>query len=248
MSNGTWWALGAIGALGAGSRLARGSRAWEELKKYHFDKGDIIVPRGRVYPDGALEVRTWDGETLEAYPVGGGFSLRLPPDRVAFHDFEVVVPARPSLRRLPKSTEPQWRKAFFFLDDPEAGVYEGYHWGQRWNGWAVPHFTKDVIKKALENMTSKDFGVYGVFDENNDRVCLFNLYELEEEAQRRWTIENPPLPPPGPVEYHEDFPWDCSEGRRQERDGIPLMTLYTFGSGWIWDDISEEEIEPEWIK
>mgnify|MGYP003146894729 CR=1 FL=1 len=37
----------------------------------NFKPKDVIVPKGNTYPDGALRVESWDGQTLTAYPDGG---------------------------------------------------------------------------------------------------------------------------------------------------------------------------------
>lgn len=39
---------------------------------------------------------------------------------------------------------PQLRKAKFELE--EAGIYEGYTYGDLWNGWDCPYFTEEVAK------------------------------------------------------------------------------------------------------
>jgi hypothetical protein len=247
--NGTWLAIGAAGVITGASRLVRGSRAGE-LKRYHFDKGDIIIPAGKTYPDGALRVEGWDGEILKAVPIGGGFVYKFPLDRIASYDFEVITPARPSLRRLPRDTTPKWTKEFFFIGDPDDGVYEGYHWGQRWNGWAVPMFTVDVMRKIVKAMNNEeqgvDWGLHVLLDEPNGRVCMWNLYEVGQEAIDTHGT-TPPLPLPG-HEYTEELPWECFEGSEIDRRGIPRMMLYSIGDGWTWDDIPADEVEPGWLK
>jgi len=112
-----------------------------EEHMYNFQPNDIIIPDALDYPAGALRVDSWDGETLTAYPEGGGFGYTFNLDAIKKHGFYVVDI---------EMTTPRWRKAMFSLNDgPD---FEGYHWGHRWNGWACPMFTLEVAHEIAEWM------------------------------------------------------------------------------------------------
>tara|TARA_Y100000034_G_scaffold19129_1_gene21406 strand:+ start:1700 stop:2404 length:705 start_codon:yes stop_codon:yes gene_type:complete len=223
-----------------------GSRA-----KRRFAKGDVIVPGDKEYPEGALTVDSWDGETLKAYPVGGGFGYLFPLDRIDHYDFQVVIPATPSIRDLvtPRVAPPvRWRRALFYLGEPEEGVYPGYHWGNRWNGWATPSFTEKVARRIVRDFNTSGTDWEFVFDAPNNRVCQWDWNELTREAADRFGGVLPALPPPDYNDYNEDYPWSCFPGVREERNGIRMMTLFGIGDGWIWDDIDPEDVDPSWVK
>jgi len=154
---------------------------------YKFQPNDIIVPDASDYPEGALRVQSWDGETLTAHPEGGGVRYKFNLDAIKKYNFYVV-----DIELL----TPRWRKAKFSIDDgPE---FEGYHWGQRWNGWACPQFTIEVMREIAE-WTNKDDWTAITIDDNG-------------------TVT---------ITVDEDFP-EVDEGDERERNGIPTMRLYGF--------------------
>ena len=104
-----------------------------------FSTNDIIVPSGFDYPNRAMRVISWDGQRMTAYPEGGGMHYAFDKDAVIRHGFKVVKIDQ---------IKPQWRKAMFQIEDgPE---FEGYHFGKRWNGWACPMFTIEVMREISE--------------------------------------------------------------------------------------------------
>ena len=154
---------------------------------YEFQPNDIIVPDASDYPEGALRVQSWDGETLTAHPEGGGVRYKFNLDAIKKYNFYVV-----DIELL----TPRWRKAKFSIDDgPE---FEGYHWGQRWNGWACPQFTIEVMREIAE-WTNKDDWTAITIDDNG-------------------TVT---------ITVDEDFP-EVDEGDERARNGIPTMRLYGF--------------------
>jgi len=158
-----------------------------EIKAYNFKKGDILVPADLTYPEGALRVDSFDGDTLKAHPESGGFGYEIPFAALRGYDFKVV-----DVEKF-KAT---WRKAKFSIDDgPE---FEGYHWGQRWNGWACPQFTIEVMREIAE-WTNKDDWTAITIDDNG-------------------TVT---------ITVDEDFP-EVDEGDERARNGIPTMRLYGF--------------------
>lgn len=171
---------------------------------YEFQPNDIIVPDASDYPEGALRVQSWDGETLTAHPEGGGVRYKFNLDAIKKYNFYVV-----DIELL----TPRWRKAKFSIDDgPE---FEGYHWGQRWNGWACPMFTLEVAREIAADFGSAEMRV----EVDGDRVVITD------------------------EEWPDEHDWD--EGDERERHGIPTMKLYGVGShSWCWD-VTELETEEE---
>jgi len=112
-----------------------------EIKAYNFKKGDILVPADLTYPEGALRVDSFDGDTLKAHPESGGFGYEIPFAALRGYDFKVV-----DVEKF-KAT---WRKAKFTIGGDRE--FEGYHWGHRWNGWACPMFTLEVAREIAEWM------------------------------------------------------------------------------------------------
>ena len=93
-------------------------------------RGDIIVPAGFTYPERALRVDSFDGDTLKAHPESGGFGYEFPFAALRGYDFKVVDV---------EEFEPTWSRARFSIGGGRE--FEGYHWGSNWNGWACPLFT-----------------------------------------------------------------------------------------------------------
>lgn len=122
----------------------------EDLKSLpQFIKGQVIIPKGSTYPEGALTVLEWDyngpnGVALRAYPEGGGMGLRFTLKSLKEYDFQVVDWDKVTVK---------WKKANFSIDDWI--TVEGYHCDERWNGWACPLFPIESVKKIVEWL-SKD--------------------------------------------------------------------------------------------
>jgi hypothetical protein len=103
------------------------------------------------------------------------------------------------------------RKARFYLEGFE-GTYEGYTFGQRWNGWAVPYFTKEVGQSIMDEMNT-DEGNTAVYDEERDMFVVSNGYD----------------------DTTEEFP-----GMDIAGDG-EILRLYPIGaSSWVWDEAEVE--------
>jgi hypothetical protein len=110
-------------------------------------------------------------------------------------------------------------KVRFYLDGFE-GTFEGYTFGQRWNGWQVPYFTKEVGQAIMDEMNN-DEGNTAVYDEERDMFVVSNTYD----------------------DGTEEFP-----GMDIAGDG-EILHLYPIGSGsWVWDIAKEEEPEPESVR
>jgi hypothetical protein len=96
----------------------------------NFSKGEILVPRDTQFPDGAVMVDGYDGSNqLLAHPLGGGFQHVYPVDDLGCFR---VADAQERQRAL-------FRRAKFSLMDSR-DLFSGWTNGERWNGWAMPHF------------------------------------------------------------------------------------------------------------
>lgn len=103
-------------------------------------------------------------------------------------------------------------KVVFKLDGL-GGEYQGFFKGQRWNGWAVPFFTKEVADQILDDLIEN--GVGSVWYTEADDTFYYHIYD-------------------GEIEEFEDVEW--TEGHNLEIDG-QLVRVYSIGGhSWIWDE------------
>tara|TARA_R110002110_G_scaffold330457_1_gene541709 strand:+ start:128 stop:673 length:546 start_codon:yes stop_codon:yes gene_type:complete len=163
---------------------------------FNFMRGDIIVPAGFTYPERALRVDSFDGDTLKAHPENGGFGYEIPFAALRGYDFKVVDVEK---------FQPTWRKAKFSIGGDRE--FEGYHWGNNWNGWACPMFTLEVAREIAADFQCPEM-------------------RIEVDGQDRVVITH--------EEFPEET--DVDEGDTRVRHGIPTMKLYGIGShSWCWD-------------
>ena len=109
------------------------------------------------------------------------------------------------------------KKSYFSIDICDE-YYEGYHNPNfRWNGWAVPYFTKEVADIIKNNMSSDDLEI--TYDKEKDQyVAIFNNNIEEKEVYEKEIIDMP-------------------EGK---------IEVYPIGAGsWIWDDYSLEDVKKD---
>lgn len=97
-----------------------------------LQQGDIVVPIGCKYPKHAHIIS--DPETLEAYPMGGGFNCRL------------KLGAWQKVSDGETQANPMVPGKFQIDCEP---VFDGYHNRTHWNGWATPWFTKEVSDQIM---------------------------------------------------------------------------------------------------
>lgn len=110
-----------------------------------MQKGTVILPKGGEFPKDALEV--WEvlpGGFFRASPIGGGDIYRFGPAQKKKYGFHAASP---------EELQPKWYKAKFsmtsLLDE-----HPGWTLGDRWNGWATPHFEFETVKKILDDMVA----------------------------------------------------------------------------------------------
>lgn len=120
--------------------------------------------------------------------------------------------------------EKYFEKAYFCFDcEP---YYEGYHVKRmRWNGWAMPYFTKEEADKIAKDMN--DNGGIVKYDEKNKMYKVIIEQYIDEDN-----------PEQDESEYTEIFKAELITIDGKE------MELYPFGAGYYtWDDYTKEEIE-----
>lgn len=134
--------------------------------KFPFKKGDVLMPKGRTYPDGAVEVSEMLADSFRAFPLGGGFGYRFDAEAMAKYEFHVVTE---------EETKTRWKRSWFSLDFPDR-TYEGFHTGHRWNGWAMPYFRRDAIRQIVKDIS----GGFIHFDEATGVLAIMNEGETEK--------------------------------------------------------------------
>lgn len=93
-----------------------------------FSKGDILVPKGKQFPEGAIVVDGYDAQgRLLMHPMGGGLQARL--DVVSASVFRLVNEA--------ERAGTLYRRAWFALAESDE-AFVGWTDGRRWNGWEMP--------------------------------------------------------------------------------------------------------------
>jgi hypothetical protein len=178
----------------------------------HFEPGDIIAPADQIknWIDVALVVNEVDGDgTIRASALGGGLVYEFGP--LDLYKF-VKVPKK-------LLNDPQWRSAEFYLgDEPDdwGGVYRGWTTGQRWNGWAMPHFE---FEEAMRFANASPGEAKTTYDREKD--AFVTVMDGEEEP------------------YVDEGDIIIVRGRG------PLV-VYPVGAGnWTWTERSEKEEEED---
>ena len=181
----------------------------------NFKPNDIIVPDALDYPNGALRVRSWDGKTLTAYPEGGGFVYAFDADAIEKHNFYVVDIELVTLK---------WRKSKFSLDCFDDAVFEGYHCGKLWNGWATPCFNLATIRK-MKRMFDKwaekypdDTETIGIDEHGFENNKGSNVFLKHPDDDERYYL----------TPHKRDGEWYYSVGAYE----------------WTWQEVTWDE-EPE---
>jgi hypothetical protein len=137
-----------------------------------FKKGDEIIGRDYVYPNGALTVdEVLPDGSIKCFPKGGGFQMGFKPESFEKNKLRLVTE---------EEKKPKWRKAKFTLDCLEAS-FEGWTVDQRWNGWACPSFTKEVGLKIVKAFNKKGGGLSpGRYDEKKDAFIFMEGEDRNE--------------------------------------------------------------------
>jgi hypothetical protein len=148
-----------------------------------FKKGDVLVPKGKKYPEWAVTVISHDKDgTIHAYPTGGGQTLRFSPRSAAQHGFRKVTKA--------EMRKPKFYKARFAIEDGPRFV--GWTDGTLWNGWSKPLFERAEAMKVVRwiNEESERFGgaVKAWFHAKKKTVVIQSTEHEEPDIVRPKTI------------------------------------------------------------
>lgn len=101
--------------------------------------------------------------------------------------------------------------AFSIEGDPTAPTFAGYHDpADRWNGWAQPYFTREVVY-AVARMVHADPHFRADFTWDGDVVVV--------------------------TEYDEDGEQYGDEPTRLLPYVVDGVALYDLGLGWVWDTV-----------
>lgn len=96
-------------------------------------------------------------------------------------------------------------KQLFYIDSLNQ-EFEGYWTKRRWNGWEIPLFEIDEVKKVMDALRLLEISSY--YDETSDSFIV----EDEDDTSDKTIIR----------------------GAKQEVNGKEL-TLYEVGNGWTWE-------------
>jgi len=124
-----------------------------------FKPGDQVIPAASKYPRDVLRVDSATRDGFKAYPTGGGPLYSFDRKAAAKYAFRVVTAE--------EKARPTWYAARFAIDDGPS--YPGWTHGRRWNGWAMPIFSRDTMKEIL-------LSIGGTWDDATD------VGHLSEEA------------------------------------------------------------------
>lgn len=193
-------------------------------------KGDVLARNDMPYPHGALQITEHDGK-LAAYPLGGGFHIRLVElleKRGA--EFHIATP---------EEAIPKYKMGLYYIDDPDSTKYVGFDCGLRWNGWAMPEFAKTIAVKVCESAGfdwwyyhEADDGFYTYHHQWNDG----SIDDVEFWGGRDITLED------GTIVHVYDvgagcwiwdkFEWTEEESISCDKCGEPIESKDI----WDWED------------
>lgn len=139
------------------------------------------------------------------------------------------------------------RKTKFNIDNNE-NIYEGYTYGDTWNGWACPYFTKEVADKM-----AKDYDYTMYYEERIDAFIVANVgaHETLDEGSRDLVDRIIKYADPDITKDYEikniisvlmGLDFEVYTGEDIKVDGETLH-LYDIGNScWIWDEYHEENV------
>lgn len=137
-----------------------------------FSKGDVLVPKGKQFPESAIVVDEYDTRgRLLMHPMGGGMQARL--DAVSASVFRLVDEV--------ERAGTLYRRARFVLAESDK-AFEGWTDGRRWNGWEMPRFERSEAQRLLEWLKDERAG----FDAERGAFITFSQ-DGEEDV---WPAES----------------------------------------------------------
>ena len=153
-----------------------------------FNKGDILVPKEKQFPEGALVVDGYDeAGRLMAHPMGGGLQ------------FCIEARGVEGLRLVDEAERARvlFRRGIFVLAESEER-FVGWTDGRLWNGWEMPHFTRanaDLLM-ALWNAAGEKLAedpkacLQSVMSYDAERDAYIVTFPEDEQATETFEIEN----------------------------------------------------------
>lgn len=124
------------------------------------------------YPEDVVVVTERTETTVKFYSESGGFEKTGPAEKFE-EDFRAVDPAVDVLR---------WRRAYLCFED--GPLIPGFSDGRRWNGWAMPAFTKETLDAVLPSLGADDFAI--TYDPTLD---AYRYPDDDNEPETSTTIE-----------------------------------------------------------
>ena len=119
-----------------------------------FNKGDILVPKGKEYPECAIVVDGYDDKgQLIMHPLGGGIEAHL--SAIGASVFRLVDEG--------EKAGALFHRGQFALAESEER-FSGWTDGKKWNGWEMPRFEKAEAERLIQWLS----GERGRFDEERD--------------------------------------------------------------------------------
>jgi hypothetical protein len=151
------------------------SRLCREFSDKHdacvpFKRGDLIIPEGDKFPGRTIVFDRMEAGRMFTYPRGGGFEGSFAPEAIAKYKFRKVTEEEQRLVQI--------RKTRFEIDGWETS-FEGYTWGDRWNGWACPAFEKKQADRIWA-LQRKD-GNEAKYDKATDTFILIRDGNQEDK-------------------------------------------------------------------
>ncbi|OGX77787.1 hypothetical protein A6395_15365 [Exiguobacterium sp. SH31] len=96
-------------------------------------------------------------------------------------------------------------KRLFYIDSLNQ-EFEGYWTKRRWNGWEIPLFEIDEVKKIMNALRLSGTDAY--YDEASDAFIVEDEHDISDKT--------------------------IIQGEKQKVEGEELI-LYEVGNGWTWE-------------
>ena len=107
-----------------------------------YNKGDILVAKGKEFPDGAIVVDGYDSKgLLRAHTLEGEATMRL--TALSAGVFRLVSQG--------ELVGPLFRRGRFALADAKE-VFSGWTDGRKWNGWEMPRFERVEAERLVRSL------------------------------------------------------------------------------------------------
>ena len=131
-----------------------------------YNKGDILVAKGKEFPDGAIVVDGYDSKgLLRAHMLESEARMRL--TALSAGVFRLVGQG--------ELVGPLFRRRRFALADSKE-VFSGWTDGRKWNGWEMPQFEKVEADRLVRSLGERRWR----FDASRDAFVTLSQAGKEE--------------------------------------------------------------------